>query len=241
MINPTKLLTFIILATSASQSISADKETLEERIKSINPNMEVTNVQPSSVEGISEVEINGKEYVYATEDARHIFTGNLINLGEGGFTNVTEQRLEILRKSQISEIDLSSTITFEAEEEHHELYVFTDVTCGYCVKFHEHINDINDLGVTVHYLAFPRAGMSSPSADMMRKVWCSPNRRDALTEAKVEKKVSQSPLPCNSPVSSHYTLAYRLGVSGTPAIYDENGRHLGGYLTTEEIDKALNR
>lgn len=231
----------LLLSLPFSEVYAADKETLDRKIKSINPNMEVTDVRESPIEGIAEVEINGKEYLYATHDSQYIFTGNLVRLEGDSFTNITERRIESLRKSRISEIDIDTAITFKADDEKDEIYVFTDVTCGYCVKFHEHIGEINSHGITVHYFAFPRSGMSSPAADMMRKVWCSPDQRAALTEAKIEKKVTQSPLPCNSPIASHYTLAYQFGVSGTPAIYDKNGRHLGGYLTAQEIENALSK
>ena len=51
--------------------------------------------------------------------------------------------------------------------------VFTDVDCGYCRKLHGEMAQINELGIEVRYLAYPRAGMDSETYDKMVSAWCS--------------------------------------------------------------------
>lgn len=53
-------------------------------------------------------------------------------------------------------------IEFKAPNEKYAITVFTDITCGYCVRLHSQIKEYNDLGITVRYLAtHVRAARSS--------------------------------------------------------------------------------
>ena len=40
------------------------------------------------------------------------------------------------------------------------MYVFTDPTCGYCAKLEREVDSSRESGVKVHYIPFPRAGVS---------------------------------------------------------------------------------
>lgn len=49
-------------------------------------------------------------------------------------------------------------IEYKAANEKYVVTVFTDITCGYCVRLHSQMKEYNDLGITVRYMAFPRQG-----------------------------------------------------------------------------------
>jgi thiol:disulfide interchange protein DsbC len=115
--------------------------------------------------------------------------------------------------------------------------VFTDVECGFCRKFHSQIADYNKAGITVEYLAFPRAGIGSPDYDTMVSVWCSADRKKALTDAKNDRSVARR--SCTNPVADEYRLGQRAGLEGTPMILAEDGSVLGGYLSPGELRLAL--
>ena len=50
-------------------------------------------------------------------------------------------------------------IIYPAKNEKYVVTVFMDITCHYCHILHQQVKEYNDLGITVRYLAFPRAGM----------------------------------------------------------------------------------
>lgn len=52
-------------------------------------------------------------------------------------------------------------IIFKAPQEKYVVTVFTDISCGYCKKLHESVDELNRQGVTVRYLAYPRQGADS--------------------------------------------------------------------------------
>ncbi len=197
--------------------------------------MKVTEVREAPVDGLVELDVNGRESVYMTEDGRHIFIGKLLELKDGEVVNPAEQRLEKVRKAGIKTLDPADMITYAAEDQEAEVYVFTDITCGFCRKLHRHIDEYNAAGVTVHYLAFPRGGPTTESAAAMRNIWCAEDRAQALTDAKINNEVVEAELAdCAKPVDEQYQLGNTFGVRGTPAIYTVEGKQLGGYVTPEQ-------
>jgi thiol:disulfide interchange protein DsbC len=71
----------------------------------------------------------------------------------------------------------------------------------------------------------------------MESVWCSKDRNQALTGAKLGK--SPVRMKCSNPVSRQYQLGQLMGVRGTPALFTENGKYIGGYLSPEELVEAI--
>jgi thiol:disulfide interchange protein DsbC len=236
---------FILLALILSISACADaqnedfRKTLEKRLNQSFQGIEVTAVKDAPVEGMLEVELNGRDRVHVTENGQFMFTGTLFELSESGAEDVSRRRFREARREGLSKIDLDRAISFEAEDEQAEVYVFTDVTCGYCQKLHREIGGINDRGITVHYLAYPRGGMNGQGAALMKKVWCAEDRQSALTSAKASGALEQEPEACDDPVEAQYQKGVEFGVRGTPSIYTPAGEKLGGYLPPEKLAAAL--
>ena len=112
-------------------------------------------------------------------------------------------------------------LVYKAKNQKHVITVFTDITCGYCRKLHSEMKELNDDGITVRYLAFPRQGVPSPMPDNMRSVWCAADPLKAMTDAQNGKSVPVA--KCDADIAGQYHLGGVLGVNGTPAIVLENG------------------
>ncbi|HHG1616490.1 TPA: thioredoxin fold domain-containing protein [Klebsiella pneumoniae] len=54
--------------------------------------------------------------------------------------------------------------------------VFTDITCGFCQKLHSDLQSYLDKGITIKFIAYPRAGMNSMIARNMASVWCADDK-----------------------------------------------------------------
>lgn len=136
-------------------------------------------------------------------------------------------------KQLLSQVDNKQMIIFEATgTPKASIYVFSDPTCHYCQKLHSEIKQINDLGIEVRYLAWPR---SSRYQALTESIWCSDDPKKALTDAKLGKDIA--PKTCDNPVASHMALGHQIGVSGTPAIFTESGLQIGGYLPAKELSE----
>lgn len=230
----------LVLVSVLACADTRDYSELKARLGAAFPKSEITAVEPSPVEGLVRVELDGRERIYTTTDGRFLLSGEMFEVsGQGKVANLDEQRLQGVRQAGLKAIDDSQTITYAAQDEKAQVYVFTDVTCGYCRRFHQHISEYNKRGITVHYLAFPRGGMDSRAAETMRAVWCAKDRREALAEAKLKGMEATPPGGCKDPVARQYRMGLEFGVRGTPAVYTSAGEYIGGYLSPEELAVEL--
>ena len=213
-----------------------DKQLVRERIEAAFPYIGITRIEESAVPSLYEV-LLGADIVYATTDGRYLLHGDLIDLQERA--NLSERRRKLARRDMIRAIAPEETVTFAAADARHDVYVFTDVSCGYCRQLHRDMAELNRLGIAVHYLAFPRAGPGSPEFADMEAIWCSDDRRQAMTIAKAGGRVTAK--KCDNPVGRQYQLGQELGVNGTPALYLKDGRSLPGYLPPEVLLEELDR
>lgn len=236
-----------LLATSAcaepqagehGAAVPTDSSAAVARLKSAFPGIPLGKVEPAPVPGMWQVQVRG-EWLLMTADGQYVFAGEVFDLRPEGPVSLVEERMQRDRVPAIAALDEQQMITFTAATEKSEIYVFTDITCGYCRQLHRQIDDYTSRGITVHYLAFPRGGLSSDTAKQMAELWCAEDRQTAMTEAKLQGRILEIPKPCDAPIAAQYQLGVSFGVKGTPAIFTRAGEQLGGYLSPEDMATAL--
>ena len=126
-------------------------------------------------------------------------------------------------------------IEFKAENEKHVMTVFTDYSCGYCQKLHREVEELNDAGITVRYLAWPRQGLNTPNYDNMVAIWCSDDPQQALNRAKSISNPTFPKADCDNTVAEQFVAGRQLGIRGTPAIIFDDGTMLPGYKPAAEL------
>jgi thiol:disulfide interchange protein DsbC len=95
----------------------------------------------------------------------------------------------------------------------------------------------NEQGIAIHYMAFPRAGIGSDSYDKFVSVWCSDDKKEALTLAK--NGTDPVPKTCQNPVADQYELGREVGVTGTPAMLTSDGTLMPGYMPPAKLREWL--
>jgi len=198
------------------------------------PTIEVLSIQESDVRGYYTVNFKGLEPLFISKDGKYLISGDILEITDSGLINKSEIRRNNLRKESLAQIDQTDFISFKPSEIKHEVFVFTDVDCGYCRKFHSQIKEYLDLGIQVNYLAFPRTGTDSESFNKIVSAWCSSNPNKSITELKLGYKIEEN-ICDNNPVQEHFNLGNSLGVSGTPSIITSEGRMIPGYVPPEEL------
>jgi thiol:disulfide interchange protein DsbC len=195
----------------------------------------VERVSPAPMPGFYQVRV-GSRIVYVSTDGRFLVRGEVIDLVTN--KDVAEDTLNAIRKAQLAGVAESSMIVFAPAKFTDTVTIFTDITCGYCRKLHQQIADYNARGIRVRYLAFPREGPKSATWRDTERVWCAPDRRRALTDAKQGRKITAAECKTGA-VAQHFALGREFGIEGTPAIVLETGELIGGYLPPVELAKYL--
>ena len=199
----------------------------------------VAAVEKTEADGLLEVTLTNGMMVYATESGGHFVVGDLYAIRGGGLVNLAEQKREIDRKAVMDNVELAQMIVFSPKGETRDyISVFTDVTCFYCQKLHREVEDLNDRGIEVRYLAYPRAGLDSDGAKKLATAWCADNQQDSLTQLKAGTVLPVDDC-AEAPIAAQYQLGVDLGVRGTPAIITSGGQMIPGYRPAADIAQML--
>ena len=180
----------------------------------------------------------GADVAYVTTDGKYAFSGDLIDLPQN--KDLTEAHKRDVRLKEIGAIPESEMVIFGPKEALYTVTVFTDVDCGYCRALHSQIADYNRMGIRVRYLFYPRTGPDTSSWTKAEQVWCSDDRNDALTRAKLDQPLKAKPC-ANNPVARDYALGKSFGVEGTPSIVTPDGQLIGGYLPPAQLLQELKK
>ncbi|MBT8138473.1 MAG: DsbC family protein [Gammaproteobacteria bacterium] len=222
------------LAEKSNAAVNA----MLERLQGVRPDFKFNEITKTDADGIYRVTIDRGPTIYLTEDGEHFFVGDFYSVGEKDLVDEGEMYLSGDRASSLSKLASEDMIIFAPKTPKAHIYVFTDVDCYYCQKLHREVGQLNDLGVEVRYLAYPRAGVNSPVHKKLASAWCAKDPQTALTKLKAGEEIPENDCKDN-PIAEQFHLGNRLGVSGTPAIFSESGKQLGGYVPAAGIAKRL--
>lgn len=243
---------FSVAMTMAAETVvaAATPETvILANLKQARPDLMFETPRPSPISGLYQVQLTGGPIIYVTPEGDKFIVGELFAIESDGFAQVEDPFLVEKRKSLLSTLNPKETINFKAKGETKAVvYVFTDIDCGYCRLLHSQINSYqengqnlpgySDLGIEIRYLAYPRAGIPSDSANKLITAWCSKDKQKALTALKNNEHLM--PLSCKSnPVAADFKLGGEIGVSSTPNMWLPDGSLMIGYLPPAALAKKL--
>ncbi len=225
--------------TSAQQAIIINK------LKQARPELNYTDIESSPVTGLYKIKING-QVAFVSADGGYLVAGDMFEVAVGNLINLQDQdrreaevAFESERAKMISAVAKSDMIIFSPEGEvKGYVNVFTDIDCGFCRKLHGQMDSFLDRGIEVRYLAFPRAGVNSKSAQKLATVWCAKDRQHSMTQFKEGKNMPIETC-VNNPVADQYMLGQEVGVNGTPALVLASGKLIPGAVSAEYLAREM--
>nr|ABD36904.1 protein-disulfide isomerase [Moraxella osloensis] len=227
-------------ASSSSATVTKNESQLQQMLAAnlaeSGITAKITSVTATSMPNIYWVKAEGLPAFFTDATGQYVVQGDIIKVGGAKPEHISANLQAQDAKASLATIDKKDMIIFPAKgQTKAAIYVFTDADCGYCRKFHSEIDEVNALGIEVRYLPWPRSEQTMP---IMEKIWCSSDRKKALTDAKLGLPINAP--TCSNPVRKIYELGANLGINGTPAVFDTEGHQLGGYVPPAESAQALN-
>jgi len=222
---------------AAGQPTDQEKEKIKKQFKAKLPQIQVDSVFASPIEGLYQVN-SGPLVVYVTQDARYAISGDILDLGDGK-TNITEEARKTVRMKALAAVK-DHMIIFASEKPKYTVTVFTDLDCGYCQKFHAQMDKMNALGITIRYVAFPRAGIGSQTYKRSMSVWCAKDPKAAFTAVASDQDIEE--VTCKDHmIDAQYNLGVKTGISGTPTLVLEDGSIVEGYVPSDKLLSILKK
>ncbi len=231
-------LTVTLLFVAPPTFAEGDSEELEQvraRVGGLFDEIEPQHVMESPIAGWYMIR-KGAIVAYISSDGKYLLQGDLIDLDLQ--VNLSEASRDEARKAMMSEVPHEHMIIFSPKEVKYSVSIFTDVDCTYCRRLHSQIDEYLAEGIEIRYLLYPRNGPRSKSWVTAEEVWCSDNRNEALTLAKLDQEFESHECDA-SMVSNHYLMGQDVGLRGTPAIVFENGQIVSGYIPPQRLSEQL--
>jgi thiol:disulfide interchange protein DsbC len=229
---------FILPLLFASVITFANTINIQQNLAPFFGEIKAENIVKTDFTGVSEVIIeNPITTIYVSDDGKYILQGDIIDISKRA-KMATSNKVNQLKQDLLASIKEEDKIIFQAKNQKHVIEVFTDVDCPFCAKLHREMDKLNDLGITVKYLASPLESLHPQAHTQMEKIWCAKDKVVAMDNYK-KKRIVPNSAKCDNPVAYQLQIAQQLGVNGTPAIFLENGEQIAGYMPAKSLIKRI--
>ena len=228
-----QVLAIAFLATIGASAVHAQSG-VEQKVKSelqkqLGERAQISAVRSTPVPGLYEIVI-GNDVLYADATARYLIQGEIVDLKTG--TNLTEQRSHDLNRIKWSDLPLNDAIKVVRGKGSRQIAVFADPNCGFCKKLEKSFQQLDN--VTIYTFLVPL--LSADSATKSKQIWCAADRNKAWM---LENQTPTGPGDCGTPLDRNTSLAKKLGVAGTPAMFFVDGSRIAGAVPLAQIEKKL--
>ena len=223
----------LLASCLALPSAHADEASVRQALQARFPNMTVESVTRAPFAGLYEVVLDG-EIVYTDDKVEYFFAGSIYDIRTLPPRNLTQENTGRMVVNALTSARDSAIKRVKGEGKR-VLSTFEDPNCGYCKQLSRELVKIDN--VTIYTFLLPI--LSQDSVEKSRAVWCADNRAQAWEDLMLKAALPQGERNCATPVEKNRQLMRRFGIRGTPTIYLEDGRHIGGYLSAAQIEQAL--
>lgn len=229
-----------LITMNAFAQSDKNTDTIKQSLSAKFPMMpKIEEIKKTNMEGIFEVRLPGAEIVYTDVKGEFIIAnGDMLTSKNGQIVSLTKERVEEFTKIDFKEFNLKNAVKTVKGNGKNKIVTFEDPNCGYCKKLHPELEKLNN--VTIYTFLYPILGPDS--VEKSRNIWCSKDKTKAWNDY-MDKQVTPTKADdkCKSDVlNENIAFATSKGIKGTPQIYFENGKKIGGYSTSEKIEEILN-
>ena len=206
---------------------------IEATLKTNYPATEFRDILATPLSGIYEVTM-GRNVAYVGADARHFLFGHLYDMQTQ--RDLTAERLEQARRIDFASLPLGDAIETVRGDGSRRLAVFSDPDCPYCKQLEKALTKLDN--VTIHTFLYPLDELHPAARANAIAVWCAQDRTAAWKALMMDGKPPRS-ADCLHPIDRNIALARKLGVDGTPVLFDTQGRRLAGAAPVDRIEAFL--
>jgi thiol:disulfide interchange protein DsbC len=223
----------LLAAAAFGQGAEADvKKKIE---ATLGEGAKVDSVRKAGALGLYEVVLGG-EIIYTDEKASHIILGHIVDPKTR--KDITQERLDKLSAIKFSDLPLDLAIKQvkgNGGNGKRTIATFEDPNCTYCKKLAKELQGVTD--ITIYTFVYPI--LSQDSVDKSKAIWCAPDRAKAWTDYLVSGTAPAAGKCDTAALDKVASLAQKLRIHGTPAIFLADGTRVPGFMPAAQLDQAM--
>ncbi|MDP9107732.1 MAG: DsbC family protein [Pseudomonadota bacterium] len=195
----------------------------------------IDSVKKTPYAGLYEVRVGG-DLFYTDEQAKYIFAGHILD-GKSS-RDLTKERLDDINRIKFSDLPFDSAIKTVKGDGQRVIAVFEDPNCGYCKRFRQTLQGVNN--VTVYTFLYNI--LSDESSVKSKNIWCTGerDRAKAWDDWMLNgKAATEAPAACTTPNEKVFALGQKLHITGTPTIFFVDGSRVPGALDGKGLESKF--
>lgn len=220
-----------VLAVSLPAFAASEAEVKEAVLKAF-PQVPLKAVEKLD-NGMFELVVDGKNLAYVTPDGKYLMPGEMIELSSK--RNLTRERMAELSKIDFASLPLDKAIKMVKGKGEHKLAVFSDPDCPFCKKIEAELDKLTN--ATVYILPYPLP-MHPEARGKSEAVYCAKDPTKAWHDMVMSGKKPATG-KCKNPVGDILEYGRKIGVSGTPTLYFENGTQASGAMDAVSLQARM--
>lgn len=174
--------------------------------------------------------------VYIDPNAGVMFQQSIPNILDN-----SSHKFEPLSKHVVNDFINAIPNKIIAKAPHEKMIVdmFTDITCGWCQKVHQNLQEYLDAGITMRFILYPREGLDGETnvAKKMSTIVQDPNPLKALQDA-MQGSYVRPAAQVDQTIVNNVTAGAGINVSATPVII-VNGYIIRGYVPAKTLAEVF--
>ena len=217
---------------SLSAIAQADIESVKKELAKKYPDVAADRITKAGYSDLYEIFTRG-EIIYTDSKVSFLLLGTLVDASTRA--NVSEERLQKLTAINFNDLPLNQAIKLVRGNGTRKFAVFEDPNCGYCKKFEQDINTLDNITAYI----YPYPILSDESGEKSRAIWCAPDRLKAWQDMMLRGKPPTTKGTCENPIEKNVALGQKLRITGTPLTIFEDGERMSGALPKDRIEAKL--
>lgn len=223
-----------LAAGTLSKADAKAAATIKQNIEARYPGAKILSVQPSKYLGLYEV-FTGDSVSYTNATGDLLFVGSITDTRTK--KNLTVERISELNAIDFSALPLDRAIKVVKGNGSRVVAVFTDPECPFCQELEKSFASVTD--VTIYNFLFPIASLHPDAPARARALWCAPDRVAAWNDWMQNRKPPEWKTCEGDPVTELATLAEKLRINSTPAVFAANGKRFDGTMPVAKLEEFL--
>ncbi|MGH8620251.1 MAG: DsbC family protein [Burkholderiales bacterium] len=228
------LIACLLVAGTLAGPALAQEAAIRQALQKKFPEIPVEVVTKSPIAGLWEV-YGGGQIFYVDEKVAYVIErGVMVDTDKR--TNLTEERLNKLSFVKFNDLPFASSFRIVRGKGTRKMAYFADPNCGYCKKFEQDLQTLND--VTIH--VFPIPILSPDSVQKAKTVWCSRDRAKAWQDWMLNGVAPTGAATCDtSAIDKLLVFSRQKSIGGTPTLFFANDYRAVGAMPLAQVEQQL--
>jgi thiol:disulfide interchange protein DsbC len=198
-----------------------DIAAIKSKLESGTPSVKAKSIKASPINGLYEVFLQGS-LIYTDKSFSYVIINGTI-METASKKNLTEESLKQLTTIKFNDLPLQNAIEIKKGSGAYKFAVFSDPDCPFCKTLESGLVKTGVSDYTAYIFLHPLKDLHPDAAAKSESIWCAKNQAEAWNNFMVKNVVPEKAV-CDNPLSANEALAEKIGVSGTPTIYLNNGQ-----------------